>query len=646
MRKLFIVAAILVILSGLVALALRNLSGLINRNKDYLLARAQQTLGRQVTVGDIGVTLWGGIGARVSNFALADDLAFSQEKFLQSADLQVDVEFFPLFWKELRIKRFILHQPILTIVRDAQGRLNIASLGGGAAKEQPSEQTQQGSSEHPPSSTPTALPLVAALLNISDGIVHYIDQQQQTDFRATQLDLTVTDFSSDRPFHLDLNTALFAERQNLKLQSRIGPLGPTLDLKNLPVTGALEIQSLALRALPQISRRLPQGSSLDGSLSLKTQAEGTLGNLALTGTVDASAGVIRLGDHFQKPAGTPLILSVAAQATPPIIAVQKATLQLHTLELTSSGTINLEDARSSDLKVDASPTALASWKDLLPLLNNYDLSGQLEAHARVQEAGVTIENVSLQAFGGSVQGKGRYAFQPTRPQFTLTSQARGLNLTEVLRSMRTTTPQQIEGQANIGLTLEGSGSGWEEIKPSLQGKGQADVLQGAILNMNIAEGVLSGVSGLPGLSVLVSPRVRERYPEIFATKQAKFDELHSVFTINNSKVHLDDLKLSAADYAMQGTGWLDFNQTLDLQAQLVLSQKLSTDIVQDVKAAQYMVNKQSQIEIPFTLAGTFPKVQPRPDMASVGRLLQQSAVRKGTEELEKRVLKKFLPFSR
>jgi len=101
MRKLLIVAVIPVILSGIVALALRNLSGLINRNKSYLLARAERMLGRQVTEGEIGVTWWGGIGMRLSNFALADDPAFSQEKFLQAADLQVDVAFLPLFWKEL-----------------------------------------------------------------------------------------------------------------------------------------------------------------------------------------------------------------------------------------------------------------------------------------------------------------------------------------------------------------------------------------------------------------------------------------------------------------------------------------------------------------------------------------------------------------
>ena len=60
MRKLAIAAVILLILSALVAFALLNLERLVNRNKDYILAQAEQALGRKVAVEDIGVTVWGG----------------------------------------------------------------------------------------------------------------------------------------------------------------------------------------------------------------------------------------------------------------------------------------------------------------------------------------------------------------------------------------------------------------------------------------------------------------------------------------------------------------------------------------------------------------------------------------------------------
>ena len=74
-----------------------------------------------------------------------------------------------------------------------------------------------------------------------------------------------------------------------------------------------------------------------------------------------------------------------------------------------------------------------------------------------------------------------------------------------------------------------------------------------------------------------------------------------------------------------------------------MSQKLSADIAEDVKGAKYIVNEQSRVEIPFALAGTLPQVRPQPDLAYVGRLLQRAALRRGAEELEKRVLRKILP---
>src|SRR5918996_1376339 len=120
MRKLLIVGIILLVFGGLIALALLNLSRLVNSNKDLLLAQAQQVLGRQVAVEEIGITLWGGIGVRLRNFTLADDPAFSSEALIRAADFQLNVEFLPLLWKELQVTRLILHQPMITIIRNKQ----------------------------------------------------------------------------------------------------------------------------------------------------------------------------------------------------------------------------------------------------------------------------------------------------------------------------------------------------------------------------------------------------------------------------------------------------------------------------------------------------------------------------------------------
>jgi hypothetical protein len=245
-----------------------------------------------------------------------------------------------------------------------------------------------------------------------------------------------------------------------------------------------------------------------------------------------------------------------------------------------------------------------------------------------------------------LQGSGRYDLREASPQFTLASQGQGLGLSQIFRSLHLTAPQFIQGRVNVDLQVAGRGEEWEEIRHALQGRGRVEVVEGALRDINIAEGVLSGVTGIPGLFLLISPRVREKYPEIFATADTEFDQLKGSMTIGDGKVHTEDLLMAAADWTAQGKGWFAFDRTLDFRALFITSQQLSEDIVAGVKEAKYIVNEQGRLEIPFALGGTLPQVKPKPDLAYVGRLLQRAALRRGGEELQERVLEKILPGAR
>src|SRR5919109_4004027 len=132
MRKLVITGGVLLVLLVLIGFAVVNLNALVNRNRDYLIAQAQEALGRNVEVADIGVTLWGGIGIRLKEFSLADDPSFSRESFIRAADLQVNVKFLPLLKKELEIDELVLRRPVINIIRNEKGQFNFSTI---AAKE-------------------------------------------------------------------------------------------------------------------------------------------------------------------------------------------------------------------------------------------------------------------------------------------------------------------------------------------------------------------------------------------------------------------------------------------------------------------------------------------------------------------------------
>src|ERR1051325_3380292 len=182
MRKLLIIAAaIIAVMIVVTVLALANLNSLINRNKDYLLARAQESMGRTMTVGEIGLTLWGGIGVRLKQFALSDDPVFSSEPFVRAADLQVNMKLLPLLLKrELEIRNMVLHRPVINVLRDKSGHFTSPTIGGEKEKKKKGEKKKKerpGERGGPP-------PLAVSLVDVDDGEIHYKNAAQGGDFHG------------------------------------------------------------------------------------------------------------------------------------------------------------------------------------------------------------------------------------------------------------------------------------------------------------------------------------------------------------------------------------------------------------------------------------------------------------------------------
>ena len=83
-----------------------------------------QTLGREVSIGEARVSLWGGVGVTFEDFRIQDrsrtfDLIRSKRLFLKAKLL-------PLLKREIQWERVILDEPTLTFLRDSNGQFNFA----------------------------------------------------------------------------------------------------------------------------------------------------------------------------------------------------------------------------------------------------------------------------------------------------------------------------------------------------------------------------------------------------------------------------------------------------------------------------------------------------------------------------------------
>ncbi len=205
-----IIGAVVLAMSGVLVLTVLNVNFLVRRNKDYLIGQVEQALGRKITVDKIEVTLTP-VGARLVNFAMADDPAFSAAAFLRAKDLQVDLRLLPLLIGQFRLKRLVLESPVITIVRDARGQYNFASN----ARNEKSDRDSADSSKNASDRKQDSQLFLVASLNVSDGTLRYRDLKNGSELTATLINLKVNDFEWDEPFDIQLEAAVMAAKHNL-----------------------------------------------------------------------------------------------------------------------------------------------------------------------------------------------------------------------------------------------------------------------------------------------------------------------------------------------------------------------------------------------------------------------------------------------
>ena len=292
MRKR-IIGAVVLAMSGVLVLTVLNVNFLVRRNKDYLIGQVEQSLGRKITVDKIEVTLTP-VGARLVNFAMADDPAFSAAAFLRAKDLQVDLRLLPLLIGQFRLKRLVLESPVITIVRDARGQYNFASNARNQKSDRESADISKNASDRKQDSQ---LFLVASL-NVSDGTLRYRDLKNGSELTATLINLKVNDFEWDEPFDIQLEAAVMAAKHNLKFKSRVGPIAGNRDYRDVPLDGDIRADALDLgkvnNAMPQLRKALPKALRFDGVYTIKDlKFKGTLNNLSLKGAVTGTDASFR-----------------------------------------------------------------------------------------------------------------------------------------------------------------------------------------------------------------------------------------------------------------------------------------------------------------------------------------------------------------
>jgi len=288
MRK-HIFAAVIVLVS-LLLVAAWNVNFLVEQNKDFLLGRLARALGRGVTAAKIEVS-YQPIAVRLVTPVIAGDPNDAANPLVRAKDMQVKLRLLPLLLGRLQPANMTLDSPLITIVRDLDGRYNF--------------EPQAESKKITPSRTDRDNPIVRdrqlfplAAVQITNGELRYRDLKNDAELAVSQIELRVSDFDQDEPLEMQLSAAVMNANPNLRFNIRVGPIAGIADYRNYPIEGDLNAERLDLgkvnRALPQFRRATPKHLRFDGIYDIKDlKFKGTLNNPSLKGGVSGTDASFR-----------------------------------------------------------------------------------------------------------------------------------------------------------------------------------------------------------------------------------------------------------------------------------------------------------------------------------------------------------------
>lgn len=122
-------AGVVLIAAGIAGYAAYNLTSLVARNQDLILGRIGRAVGRPVKVAAIKAKFGLGLAIEIDGLAIADDSAFSRDPFFTAAQTALNVRVIPLLHGTVKVHRLELTQPVVRVLRRADGRLNLDTLG-------------------------------------------------------------------------------------------------------------------------------------------------------------------------------------------------------------------------------------------------------------------------------------------------------------------------------------------------------------------------------------------------------------------------------------------------------------------------------------------------------------------------------------
>jgi AsmA protein len=591
----------------------------VNKYKPEIERMVSDTTQRSFSIGDdLGFTLFPWVGVSLSDIRLGNPVGFTEKDFVSAKSFEVRLKLLPLIFKEIEIKRLVLNEPRVVMVKSKTGAVNWKFP---AAETKPARESGAPADEVSAGGLPISS-LVVNDLAVKNGIVIFMDQSANSRRELSAINLTVKDVSMENPVKLSFSAQL--DNKPLSLEGSVGPLGSV-------VRGGVVSMDLSLKALKQISLQL----------------KGKLENALTTPGLEVDIAV----DSFSPRALLAALDQPLAMTPSDPEALQRAGLQAHVKA--DSENISITDGRlilddsNFDFKLDASefsrpklafdlhldqldldrylpaetetpsgetkpasksPAKKEQKPDYTPL-RRLIMDGLIKIDrltvkkAKVQDVHfkITAKNgiinlnpMKLNMYQGNVAGKASVDVTKDTPVSAINLNVDNVQVNPLLRDVAE--KDILEGATHARLALRMTGDHAALIKQTLNGDGELVFNDGAIKGIDLA-GMVRNAQAAFGLAEKSGERPK-----------TDFTELAAPFSIKNGLVHTPQTSLKSPLLRVVASGDADLvSEKLDMRVQ--------PKVVATIKG-QGDTSQRSGLMVPVVISGSFARPKFRPDLKS------------------------------
>ncbi len=547
----------------------------LERYRTLLAQRAGRALGREVTLGDLRVSLWGGIGAEATGIRVGQAAGFGTEPFLSAEALRVRVELAPLFRGQVKVASAVLERPRIRVVQGPDGRWSVADLFRGrtppnAAKPQ-AEMTR-------PARAPLFGGLLLSEVAVRNGEISLFEQGRPTAAALVlaDVDMTVRHDNSSEPIDVQSRARLAGGGSGqLAAALRITPgekEGPAAD-------GTVTFTDVEVKAWQALLPGGADGPLLAGPASGEVRLAGPVAHAAFAGTLDLKPTTVRLGRAFRKPAGEDARLAFQGQREGEGLRLTSVTITLRDTTLT--GTAHLADlavprilftAASERVNLDrllatpakqtwlspslvwaagppqgasapAAPSLSALGKVSLGALTYRGMTwSAVEADVEYREGILRVPDIRANVAEGRLRANGEVDLRQNLPRMSLTTRLEKA-ATEPLLKALAVGPWTLKSGLDFEGQFQFSGLALPEILGSAIGGGSLHLRSGRVIGYRPLDRLAEMVT-----PVLAAQGIRVRLDE--------FDHVSGHYTVDNSVVRTTDLTLTKPEGTITAVGTL------------------------------------------------------------------------------------------